>query len=861
MKNISITSESNKNTENFISLQICTEIDQHLFVLLIITNEYYSIIKEVINDEELIKYYQEKNIKLTIQPTNEENNFEIFIKWIKDLIDLNKNTKFNLHFYDSFKDLIYFFGWDSLKEIIENSNKNKYKSYLEHHYCWKGMIEKTYLNQNQNINLKFILKDKNGWSDKGLLSLLSTFGIEHSPFDTLTIYNEDGSINLTDKKLTISWIESLIQNVIGLSQTTPKMRDFLNEITSKILKLKMETYTTENLPNTIGGITSKILIKYLENSFESGERFLKIIRTYGFDQEFLSNPKRDKSKIINTPLTAGSIKSFSENEKTSGIFNSILHGGRIYNEQWREYYKENTADIDIVGCYGNILKDLDYPLGIPTIYEVGHIDHSMTLRTFLNKYKSVLIDNLYTITISGKLSYSQSLLYSKIIDVKEIKKILNRKNKESNFVLLENELSNTLLTSEILDTLQKICSNQELKEIYDCRVITAVYYSKKDLIENREEWLDYIENDYLQKDRSLLYVDNKKNLKIDKRSKKWCRIPLKNLITPLIEKRQQIKSTIKDDTNLSLENRGKLEGLQQMIKLIINTCYGIISSQYHDVGNTILANNITAKARTAIWLYSRVLNGIQCITDGFQYQPENIIKLKKNKTFRKPGLNELSDLYRLKQNNNVKLGNLNDIDWNQIFNNPGKENINKLLDQAANEHIQNFLAVYKIKPGYDMEHKENHTGLKTFYCKKANYITLTLEDDIVYKVRGESESELNPYKQIAISLFENKKLGFDSLSHQTKRINNMDDYLNSLKKYYKNNEEKILIPGYSRTVTLTFQITNEDLPYKNQKEYIKRKIIDYAPLLLEENTWEEVMKKRLQDYDKNNNKPTTTKKR
>jgi hypothetical protein len=88
---------------------------------------------------------------------------------------------------------------------------------------------------------------------------------------------------------------------------------------------------------------------------------------------------------------------------------------------------------------------------------------------------------------------------------------------------------------------------------------------------------------------------------------------------------------------------------------------------------------------------------------------------------------------------------------------------------------------------------------------------------------------------------------FDSLSHQTKRINT-----NTNKK-----EEKILIPGYSRTVTQTFQITNEDLPYKKKKEYMKRQIIDYAPLLIEGKSWEEVVKKRLQDYDKNNNKTTT----
>jgi DNA polymerase elongation subunit (family B) len=65
------------------------------------------------------------------------------------------------------------------------------------------------------------------------------------------------------------------------------------------------------------------------------------------------------------------------------------------------------------------------------------------------------------------------------------------------------------------------------------------------------------------------------------------------------------------------EDKNDFEGVknykdqQEFFKLIINSIYGVFASKYFNIGNVILANNITARARLNIWFASRPLLGIQ----------------------------------------------------------------------------------------------------------------------------------------------------------------------------------------------------------------------------------------------------------
>jgi excisionase family DNA binding protein len=47
-------------------------------------------------------------------------------------------------------------------------------------------------------------------------------------------------------------------------------------------------------------------------------------------------------------------------------------------------------------------------------------------------------------------------------------------------------------------------------------------------------------------------------------------------------------------------------GLDAVLKLLINTLYGVLTSRHFAVGNTVVSNNITARARLGAWM-ERVL--------------------------------------------------------------------------------------------------------------------------------------------------------------------------------------------------------------------------------------------------------------
>ena len=112
----------------------------------------------------------------------------------------------------------------------------------------------------------------------------------------------------------------------------------------------------------------------------------------------------------------------------------------------------------------------------------------------------------------------------------------------------------------------------------------------------------------------------------DTRTRLWTYVPMKKFFDPLLNKRKDLKKQLKSLTDSvsvsisessqasslesslesSLKEREKekkkrdLNAEQEIIKLIINCVYGVygvLASPYFPIGNTILANNITAKAR------------------------------------------------------------------------------------------------------------------------------------------------------------------------------------------------------------------------------------------------------------------------
>ena len=423
--------------------------------------------------------------------------------------------------------------------------------------------------------------------------------------------------------------------------------------------------------------------------------------------------------------------------------------------------------------------------------------------------------------------------------------------------------------------MKKICTSNEFKEILDCKVVTAVYYRKSDSIEKKEDWMEWMEKNLTADDYSY---DLQLQSVVDKRTRKWTFVCFKHFFEPLIEKRKMIKKNIKA---LQGKNNGgeivfgiddeiaKLQGLQEILKLICNTVYGVMASPYFAIGNVVLANNVTGRARVEVWLYSRALNGYMTITDGFQYQPENVFRLKDG--IRKPGLRILSDFHKLSKHRGIERISLENLDWSSIFQSENRCHPElDLIDSYAKKHIQTFLGGYNLSMNYDVEHKSENTALKMFYIKRAHYILERRDTrEIVYKVRGTSEKENPVFLRIAKSTFEcidNKGNLADiflndlDLETYSNRISTLHDYKSSKKRFLKKiqgnknlieESKTIEIPGRSKIVKNRFRFNILDFPYKDMKDFQKRNqtsdYVDYGPLL-KIMSFENVFQQRLKNF-------------
>lgn len=66
--------------------------------------------------------------------------------------------------------------------------------------------------------------------------------------------------------------------------------------------------------------------------------------------------------------------------------------------------------------------------------------------------------------------------------------------------------------------------------------------------------------------------------------------------------------------------------MNELIKLAINTIYEVIVSPFFLVGNTIVGNNITARARSMAWYMEKALHGTQTIIDGCCFDMNKVVK-------------------------------------------------------------------------------------------------------------------------------------------------------------------------------------------------------------------------------------------
>jgi hypothetical protein len=377
----------------------------------------------------------------------------------------------------------------------------------------------------------------------------------------------------------------------------------------------------------------------------------------------------------------------------------------------------------MVSCYGSSMATFAHPVGRPFFFTTSVNEVGITLETFLKEYQCELIEGLWTITVSGDLTFEQTLIYSKTFSTNTTPGPEGHEynDEPKDHVLLTKEIVNGVLTHDLLNTIQSVCTSAEKIEFFQLRVQSAVLYKKSNRCEDAKAWTEKI-------------LDHRTN----DRTEAWYSFGIGKFLDPILQRRAVLKKQLKSiNKETDRDIYSSTNAMQTSLKLIVNTLYGVVASPFFRINNLVVSNNITGRARSNMWLMSRALSILQSIVDGGFFELERVNRLRTEVSyFRKPGMSLLSNLKGLARSRYVEQVPLLLADWvdekkcDHISNIPPYR-----LESLITEHLKCFWGTYNIDINFKIEIKDSHTALATAYIAKADNASLLLNGKIMYKTR------------------------------------------------------------------------------------------------------------------------------
>lgn len=735
---------------------------------------------------------------------------------------------------------------------------------LKQGYYLQLLKEKT-LKQKRNIKGRFkvekinvTVKDIYGLGSTGLKKLAESVGYTMSSKNEMDDYKShmlDGLLELPEL-----FISYAMGDVIDLNEIYDRFFNLVNDV--RVNQLGIPAYKTiQEMPLTTGSIVAKSFEEWImaQTSRQTALDFcFKKLGTVKMDTKRESNSriysnlikkvkseadiqtlseeikKLSKNKFENTGLGSCGIGYFAKIGYSTATFNALVQGGRCINEKPHQFVVEYGLDPDLNSCYGSALREFTYPIGLPTVIQYTSNQETKTLKQFLTTYSKELEDNLYQIVVEGKLSFNQDLLFSKVATQKEINKAyLEGFDGEGDFrdaqvrdeiskipalfALLQQEVINAVITSDVLEVLKKVASNKELAEINNLKVVTATFYKKSDRLDTLDEWIDCVISDK-GKEEFKNGVEYK-----DTRTKKWVGLKLESFIGSLISERKKLKA----DKENPMAN-----AKQATLKLFINTLYGAVASPYFEIGNVVVANNITARARVGSWMMSKALSTSQVITDGGMYTPTAVCMWDASGA--KPSFNTFADTENwvdVKRSDRRWYEPLAGKDWKKIISEADYSEIYQ-ADNYAMNHISKFWSPYGLTLPFSIEHKIDNTFLRAAYHGKGNYalkLIKPLENgkDVLYRIRGtkyfedESGLTMHPLYELFDNIIDGRETFPTQLNYNHKSLLKIGKYVTIQESNgYENLKESM--PGDEIIENRRARFNNIFVPCKNLQELKKR---------------------------------------
>lgn len=688
---------------------------------------------------------------------------------------------------------------------------------------------------------EYRLKDCFGAFNTSLDAAMIAVGVDNPYKNNVEKMSQDkGKMDIFMREHPNEFLEYAFGDTAYLGETLNKRVEQANKIIKQALG-DVITYTVDNFPMSAGSLVAKTFEAWLIAEYPKlMQKALKF--SDANDNKHWGEIKEIKRKLegditpleltkINNQLRSsdyvsglamGSIRNFALLSRHTGLFGAMVMGGRCINENPHQNPFDNRVtnviDIDLKGCYGDALSKFDFPLGIPTIYERAIDDKVITLEDFLKKSRKDLIPGLYTIIVKGKLPFEQDLIHSKygLTTAKIQRTILGGSYVEplediygreldtahigGDFLLTKKQIENGIITADVLEVIEKVSANDERGAFNNLEVVAAIYYPKS-LEKTNDEWLDV--------------PIGGKYAKGDKRTRCWTRIPLSNFIDKFISYRNSVKEQ-KETKNDSFDL------LQNGVKLFINTTYGDFAAPYFPMGNTVLANNITAKARVGVWKLSKALLTAQSITDGGMFSKDKVAVIDKTNYPYNPGFHTMADRSRFLKHRAIKTEALTPCNvWKmmkaaEIEKDAKGQKAQKDLDKLCLDHINRFWNNYDLDLPFAIECKYENTALEAIYFGSSDYLLSQTAGGVSEYIKCRGAKEADHPKQLWLKhLLNPAKFMLPNPSFNYTQLVGVNDFLvNNRQPAYE-----ILLPGDEMSrVTWHRPYTNGEV-YLDYKEY------------------------------------------
>lgn len=657
-----------------------------------------------------------------------------------------------LHFFSP-KDVEYAVGWDAFREAIEQE-KVRQRAVLSGRFTAFGQ--------------KLQVKDLSGWAGKsGLARFADSMGVATADKGAMDDYKKRMRQGLLDRPE--EFLRYAVGDVRVLLDLHAAFVAHFQSLQKECLGMPDEdVWSADDIPMTTGALVARTFERWLHGRAADRGVLRFCVRKLGLLDPDARSHQKDraafqaavgryrsvgdlaadlailedggevpdlgrllKARFLHTALDASGVRWWASRPATeSTCLLALVHGGRCVNEMPYSYSLDHGLDVDISGCYGEALRSLVYPVGLPTAWGWTPNEQGPTLGDWFDRNERDLLPGLWVAVVTGPLDFEQDLVYSRLVKAADVRRVGMRWDSgegdgdpPGDLVLLRREVHNGVVTHDVLQTLRKVATNAEWSRIRSLRVAAAAAYLKSDRAHTVEDWCGAV-----LADEGAYSADPRTGLARDTRTRAWVGVPLEGFVGRLADRRKHYK-TVAEDPGASKDGRSRAAGMEKLLKLAVNVTYGVLTSRLFPVGNTVVGNNITARARVGVWMLAKALGLRQSITDGGPYTPAAVPAF----SGKRPGLDVLSRMWDWPDpRRRRRLVPVAGRDWAACWGDlpPAAE-----LNRLAAAHVEEFWRPYGLALPFAIAHKAENAFRRGAYWSKGDYALQTAEKT-VYALRG-----------------------------------------------------------------------------------------------------------------------------